>query len=497
MHRLKARYQAAGQPGNKERSKMYPTIDESTNNKKRLVVVLVVLLFLVLFAVAINVLIQYLTTTILVVNTNNPKNKISVVESVINNANSHPLIYNTSSSHSIRVSLATYIITVSNQNGLKLSRVVTVKRGQISTVNMALDYTLLSPEAVASVSPSDITVGNSQILYLNKYSDLLYSINSSNELSSYGSTTQFSYVDWLNPAFGVGQTSNNTLYQINSGKITRLPIQIPNNVGVVSYSVAPNKNIYVAIGKEIYMGSPTSSFKKIYTSPYSPITLDAGQKYLAIKYNPGNDLSNISILEGTKLVASKNIEAYLTSWSPNGDYLLTTRGLGSQILNSSLTSVGVVPNSNLNSPVWLSNSEIIYGSSNQLWQYNINTQQSYLMARTLDNHAIEQLTLNPSSSYVYALVMGTNDNSNSTSVIRFGLNNQPIPALAVALAKDLPWISGYCSLGYINFTSPTVLIRSFFTPMPASCQHASLLLPSLGIKQPVNVQYSNVIEVSN
>ncbi len=190
----------------------------------------------------------------------------------------------------------------------------------------------------------------------------------------------------------------------------------------------------------------------------------------------------------------KNVEAYDAAWSPNGNYFLTTNDSNTQVFDSSLNPIAVVPNNNVNSPLWLTNDTLLYMINNQVWEYSVSTGTSEIVAATPANRGIVDAALSPDASYVYLAVQDKPGSNDSYSLLRVAFKGQSANTNTIQkLQPQFPWLLGSCYLQLINYgTPPAVLVTDSSTSsVPVDCSGlAQTYVQQFGV-DPSQLQYVN------
>jgi hypothetical protein len=147
---------------------------------------------------------------------------------------------------------------------------------------------------------------------------------------------------------------------------------------------------------------------------------------------------------------------YDSAWSPNGQDLVVTTDSDSDIYNDRLQLIGSLPANNVTSPVWLNNNVIFYGIAGALWSYNIQTKTSNTVASVSVFGYVSKIYPSQNDAYVYVAIQNTT--TNSLELSRLGLDNQPVSPIMQELQVFLPNTYQGCSLDYLDFTAPSVVV---------------------------------------
>jgi len=339
-------------------------------------------------------------------------------------------------------------------------------------------------ELVANTNARYLSVTPARITYVDLGDHNLNTIDASNQLARLGDLT-YTSVHWADPSYGVGEDSTGLFHIIGNGSVTALSAPAPNANTPTLFSVAPNREIYLAIGTKIYHGSASQPFQAFYTADVAPTNIVASNNHVALIYNAGNTNSrqvSITMIDASGNKSSQNIEAYEGSWSPSGAYFATTSDSGTQIFDNSLRQVAAVPNKNVNNLTWLDDKTLFYSLNDRLWRFKLGSDQAEVIAAMDTNHAITEIAPSPDQSYIYLTAQNTAGSNNDLSVYRVGLKGQPVSDAVQQAAAHLPWLVGRCLLSLTNFTSPT--IQSYGGQPEDNCPSvARRFVQSLGLDQ--------------
>lgn len=439
---------------------------EATLNVKRLMFGFFAAVVLFLLAVE---LMRYLHSGTIIITTNSA-NPISLIKlNDEDDANGQPT--QTFTGHhrlSERVGFGQYIASVQG-NSLGATQLIklTSHKTLRYTIN-PINTTGMAP--VAYQSAQNLAVGDNSLVYFNSSSKQLYQINSQNEVSAIGQNQVFQSVKWASASFGVAQDANQHLYVIDNGLVSPLnvPEQYSSNV-TTNYSVAPDKQIYVSFGANVYEGDEAGGFKKIYTSPStSQIGLIAGpnQEVLAIHNESEAEQAIVEIGPSGKAV-SKDFDLGTVAWSPDGTYIASADEGGGTIYNNATGEATTIPNNSqlsfIGGLAWLNNTTLFYTSGTQIWVYNVSSRQSRLLANTPLGAAATEMTVSEDGSYLYVL---TGNGSGNTAIRRIGLRGQTVPKYIYQLQDIFPDRLDNYSLSLVNFTQPPVVLVQPYPDAP-------------------------------
>jgi hypothetical protein len=161
--------------------------------------------------------------------------------------------------------------------------------------------------------------------------------------------------------------------------------------------------------------------------------------------------------------------------------LATTDDSGTAILSPSLQTIATVPNRNVNAPVWLNNTTLLYGVSTGLWSYNIQTNQSRLLATSALNSSISEITPSQDGSYVYVLSINQEASPQTYQLSRLGIKGQTPSTMLGELQVFLPNSVNGCGFNYLDFTNTTILVSGASSQEQTCLQQAQSYLQEYAI----------------
>lgn len=411
----------------------------------------IIMLFVVLFVI------RYLTIGRIVVTTASSTNYISLFK-LEANGSQKIVVDNAQYKISRSLGTGTYVIKV-NSKSVAMSKVVRVM------AHKTLTYTL-NPEAsttlepVASVSIRNMIVGKDSLMYLGKKDGALYEVDTQNNIRVVDNLHNFTAIKWGNPSYGIGTNSQGDLYTINGSVIEQLqvPFSTTDNKSVL-FDVSKDKQIFISHGSDIYSGTDSGGFTKIYTTNTPAPSVVSWGSSVAVLETAG-DTSNKNITPSVTILdksghvrAKKSLSADIAAGSSDGSLFALSSGSGSRITNDSLTTVAVLPVSNINGFGWVGDT-LYYTVGEQLWTYDMSTQTALLVASMPSGSALSNITVSPDSAYIYLTL---SSNGRDSQPYRFSVHGQKALAYVYQLPIILPDDSGLCQLDYINFTQPTIL----------------------------------------
>lgn len=277
----------------------------------------------------------------------------------------------------------------------------------------------------------------------------------------------FSTIQWADPSFGIGLiATGSTSYAV--AKINRQAVSIVSlpftAKSTSTFAVSPNKIWYVCDGHTIYRANGDGSFTKIFTSK-KDVTLGSATNDALLFIEKQKDAtreSDISILhiDGTKYTIEG--ELYESSWSPSGDKLLVSSDETPGIYNTSFNFVHSLPEGNVVSPVWLSDSSVAFIRGGNIWRYDLTTGKSVVVS-SIDSviGTPSALSFDKSSGFLYLSIYRTGFIKPTFMLDRINLGSQKLPDANIAsrLSLVFPRVDSACAINYMNFTSLSVVYK--------------------------------------
>lgn len=378
-----------------------------------------------------------------------------------------------------RLKAGTYIVSV-KQDTSETNQ--TVKVGWLSNQNVSLSPSSPSTtEPVLYESVIGLAADNNHMIYIDNDENNLEYIDNHNQNPHIPGDQYYISAAWANPSYGIAQDRSGKLYVVDGTTVHSLstPVTGPS----LTYDIAPNKTIYLALGSQIYSGTESSGFKQI-SSAFAPHDqlIAADDKVMVL--NPGNKNTNgsVTIITTSGQSTTKKFDGAITGvspWSPGGQYIQVSIGSIPEILDSSLKQIAVLPQlTSLSGGSWLDDNSYFYGTGNQLWSHNLSEKSSNLVANLPDHRLIQAVTVSSDHSYVYFTFSDTSENNlNPThpeAVFRVGLRGQKVSDTLRNLQDILPINSSTYSIGLRNFAAPlTIHIIAYPGVDPAEVQQSA------------------------
>jgi hypothetical protein len=438
-------------------------VDIQPNIKKLVLSVIGLMLLLVL----VPWLWHYSHTGKIIITTNNPYRTISLVafDDKTGRGSTSSKTFKANGRLSVSLSSGKYFVSVEGSSQAT-TRVIRLKPRQ--TLRYEIDPVVTSGvEPVIYQSARNVVASASELLYTNAASGYLYKIDAQNNISVLDSTIAFQTIQWADPSYGVGQNASGRLYTIVNGSVSPLDVPFSYGGGTVSFDVSSNRQVYVSYGGAVYSRNPNGTFKKIYAVDTSNLVLAAGVNKVAFVGETEEEEKNNSpplftaVSSAGKVIKNQGDgEVRRLIWSPDGHYLASVNEASVDIYDASLRKVTQLPSSNsIGEVTWLDNNNLLYGSKDELWSYDLSNQKSELLANMPLGNYITSLTTSSDKAYIY---LTTTDFGSNYVIRRIGLHGQQVPRVVYQLQDILPLVLNDCSLGLVNFAQPTtILVKSF------------------------------------
>jgi hypothetical protein len=413
----------------------------------------------------------------IIVNTNNASNVITVTTTLPTGASE-----TIKSGVSTQLAAGSYTITVKGPNGTQ-SAAATITAGKTSTytINPSSSSTA-ELEPVADVNALSFGVSAGAIYYVDQdqLGDTLDQIDGHNNPSEL-TTANITMARWSGDGtYGVAQDASGNLYTVNNGTVS--PLRTPGSTagGQLVYTVAPNHNIYLAIGTKIWMFS-AAGWQLVYTSSCAPNSMTAAPSgtvalLCGASDGPGGSgqTGSVVLLSAAGSHISKNIDADSAAWSPDSSHLAIFSSTGSAVYDTSLNSVATIPNSIGEfpvTPVWSSNSAVLFNLNDSLWEFSIasSSNQDQLLVKTSGGQVITNLVMPPNGAYVYVTRQADQGSTQDLQIWRLALKGQPFNVDMRVLGNTFPILQGRCLLYLVNFIG-TPAIQSFGGQPQDDCQ---------------------------
>lgn len=418
---------------------------------RRLIVVFIVLVALVWGLIW---LIGYMTTGYLTVTTSNFSDTVSIKP--LNSPAGGSQVKSAKHSITARLKPGQYVISASSHT-LSSSKVVAVKARQNSKYR--LDPPKASPlESVLPASPLGLAAGPTSLVYVDSFSGNVMRVGASGPARKLSgiSVRQASLVS---PSLGVVQDEQGRLYRVNNGSVAPLgtsghtPDSFQSNISLSKSGLLA----FTSKGK-VYSGKLGSAYKPIHSSNSTTKVYCGGNKVAIVeKVDPEAEAegeNEVTVIDSSGHKVSKEMDALHAAWSPSGKYLFIAAEEGNYVYDSSLELVAALDPAPVSSFAWIDNHSLAYATGRYLSLYDPKNNRSGQIAKTQSD--INLVSAASDSSYIYIGTESAGEVASST-VMRVGLKGQSIPDYLQTLGIFLPANIGVCSIGYVNFSKPTIL----------------------------------------
>ena len=424
-------------------------------NKNIKIVASTIITFLILYF-GISLLVNYLTIGKIIVSTNGT-NDISIEKQGISSAANQAITGRGKLSASLRG--GTYTVTVNNRS-FSSQRVVQIKSRQTEHISVNLQ-TIGQVEPVTSAEVYALMATSSSLTYIDLSGHSLVNVSSENQVQALLPGVSVSGLYWASPSLGVAQDQFGTLFSVQGLVVKKMSLPIIPTIN--NYAISPNGLLYFSNGKTLYAGALNGSYKQILNSDTPISIINATNNGVLISVGADSNDVSINRKDSLQLISpqgktySGNIDVDDAAWSPNGLDLAVTTDTGTTVYDSHLKTLYQLPQSNVDSITWLNNTTVLYGIASNLWSYNIQTQTANVLTNVSDLGYVSEIYPSQDGSYIYIGIQSSS--TNNIYLTRLGLNKQPVSAIMQQLQIFLPNIYQGCSLGYLDFTSPTIVVQ--------------------------------------
>jgi hypothetical protein len=418
-----------------------------------------------------------------IVNTNDPGNAISITSF------DNQTTQNDTGSLDATLPPGSYTVTVTGKQ-LSASQLVTVSAGHVTRIT-------LNPGKLGDAEPvTDLAAGNvaadSAGLRFTAGGSLI-AVGAGNSEQVQDTANGFTRVSWAGPAYGVGKSKTGQLFVINGSQIT--PFSTP--VSTASFSLAPNRLLYISDGSQVFAGNPGGSFKKLFQASGSITILAASNAAVAASEGPAGAPNNnlVRTITSDGSVHDRTFSSYQAAWSPSGKYLVVSGDETTIVTDAALNQVASIPATNVTSPVWLDDNTAFYGVGSGLWRFDRPSGRSNLLASMPGGAYVTSISPSAGGDFVYLVLQSSSHSGDDVVHLdRLGLHGQAASAAAVSLSALLPNPIGPCTVGYLNFSKTTVDVRGPAGSAAACTQAAqSFLAPySSVIGSGIGYQYTQL-----
>ncbi len=448
-------------------------------------VIVIFLLALFAFFLAIQ-LYNHLTTGKVTIKTSNPANYVRITQSVDTSSGNKLFSKDAKQQMSIRVKPGSYQISayvLRGQNSVSQTIVVKARQSRSYTIS---PLNITNPEPVYGEQAGSVVADSSQLLFLglsgpgddSNGSGKLLRADVGGGFSTLFPDHSFAKIAWANPQLGLAQDTFNNLYVIENGQLSQLglPFTTSPNTKLTS-DINKSGGIYISNGRDVYVGSVSGNFKKIYApdSDEAVTGLTAGNNKVGVVTNAVEALESkrngskangaIAIIGDSGSVIKKPFDVLGASWSPNSKYLLVNGALSGVVFDSSLHQLSSISANNASNLVWRNNSSVFYSINGQLWLYDLPTKMSNKITQLLTGGNVSSIYPSIDDAYVYF----SSEGNKKTQLFRVGLKGQAIDNSLNALPVFLPEVIHNCSLNYLSFGKTSILVGSPPNQSPQDC----------------------------
>lgn len=370
---------------------------------------------------------------------------------------------------SARIPAGTYTVSVNPKGGSSIQQVVAIKARESKTVTLALKK-LADAEPVSSRDPVNLVVDTVSASFLDTANNNLYHVGPDGSETLLDSTHNFVSVRWSDPSYGIAQDKENNLYVIEGAVIQ--PLDLPSTFAKqsdsVSFSVSGDRTIYVSDGNTIFRGAAGKDYRQVYQparelTPISLISVKHGtilakKSGAASARGDSDDAGEYIVIDESEKAHTRKGLTYVASLSPDGKYIALSGNSVNQVFDTTFKKVIDLPTGGLTSPDWLNDYTVVYGVTSALWKFDIHSGHATQLANLNNIGYVSQTTVDQAGKYVYMRIQKTNG-SDGFQLERVSLTGRPFSSTMVKLSVFLPNIVDACSLGYENFTKPTVVVH--------------------------------------
>jgi hypothetical protein len=406
-------------------------------------------------------LFQYLQTGNITINTNSASSTITIQDSAGNTKKTGD------ETISLRTTYGWYTVTVTDKTATIKKRVyVEARKTQRLTIK---PKTYANPEPILGSLGRFIISDANQFNYYNSSLNQIVMAQKNGVIDQIPTQTLES-LQWVSTNYGVAKGTDGTLYSIQNRAI--LPLTLPAgyaSTDFLSFSVNRSGGIYLVSDKDIWFGSETVGYKKIYSSGEQSLHVIPGpDKFLLITTKTtGTDepvieatlriISNDGNVQHT-IRSNTNDETGLSiggAWSPNGHRLLIyNTESASTVYTDTLQKITDLPQQNISNPTWISDGQITYSLDNQTWVYDIQQKQSTVGAQLLTNTSVVETYADLINKDIY-ISTGTTELGN---VYRFNFDKKRDQVPSDKFGIILPTESVACYADYLNVYRPTITL---------------------------------------
>ena len=369
-----------------------------------------------------------------------------------------------------RLSAGEYMVEVQSPRNIVASRTVTINAFKTTTLKIDIPQSVKA-EAVTDINSRSLIVGSSQMLFVDADTGKILRVDGSDQLTSPYIDGSFRTVVWSDESYGLAQGSSGDLFLVNGGKASRLDL----SGKPLSFTISPDRKLYVQIGKDIYSGYSVNDLQKIYTARSTNTRLFASSHGLAIiglvaeaDKSQGDayveTVSDIGQAQGYASFSASN-----GAWSPDGRHFtaISNHGL-SRIYTADLKTSATIPNSGVGATAWQDSDTVLYSVAGSLWSVKASGAGAIKLSEA-PRGEINQIVVQPDAGYAY-LVSGSSADS---QIDRVALKGQKADDYVYQLGLLLPVNLDECYIGYINFSIPDISLAAYSESLKSACLSAA------------------------
>lgn len=311
-----------------------------------------------------------------------------------------------------------------------------------------------TPEPVFSEAVLSMSVSDDSLYFVGPATGDIAKIDAQGSESVISDAYVFKRIRWMSPGTGVAMDDSHNLYTVGPGGVNPLQLPFPiNNNPSIDFDIASNGALYVSNGQDVYAGTMSGNFVKVYSSGSNyNSSLAAGVSGVAfVEKNAADGSTSIVTVRGGE---HKKIAAAASqlAWSPDGKYLAAGGGKGmANIYDGALRTAYAIPNQGIAQPIWPNETSLVYSVGNIVWSYSLTSQESKSIAALPANQSIGGAAVSNNKDYLYF--------SGNAQLLRIGLGGRTADSSMAALGAFLPGTEGICSLNYVNFVNPIITIQ--------------------------------------
>jgi hypothetical protein len=420
---------------------------------------------------------SYFTNGTITVTTNDSSASVGIKQLTEPKKDSTPYFKTAPHTLSARLKVGKYQVFTFSGN-FSTSKFIELKPHQKLNFNLTAPKASV-PEPVYGNGAAGLITDGSQMFFIDPTTHYLSRIDPQNNLTVIDKTRPLTNAQWVNISMGVAEGQDHKLYLVQNNILSAVNLPFSTSADTpMSYSLTKAGKLYISNGKDIYSGTANGSFKKIYSSKGSGATIASAvdNKVAVIESEEERqDKTSLIVVDENGKVSKKDIEAQQARWSPDGKYLLTNEDDGNvTLLNESLKKVTDTVIDNADHFEWSSSTSFLYGINNQLWNYDINTNQAQniaTMPSATEGDGTIGAVFPTDTSYIYVTSQKVSiDSENATyQLFRVGLNGQQVASNIQSVSIFLPETVGVCSLNYLNFKAPSIVVQYPTSSIAPAC----------------------------